>query len=115
LFRSQQLYSALNALKASPKTGHLIAEVRGQGLMAAVEFRMPSDPLTIADLPADTSVPKDIGKRVQQYCLDRNLLVLTTSCFDTIRFIPALIVNKEEMQRAIDIFSAALENVAREG
>lgn len=42
-------------------------------------------------------------------------MVLTTSCFDTIRFIPALIVNEEEMNRAIGIFSNAVEMVAKEG
>lgn len=89
-------------------------DVRPQ-LMTAVEFRMPSDPLTLSGLPPNTYVPKDIGKRVQQYCLERNLVTLTTSCFDTIRFIPALIVSQEEMQKAIDIITAAVENVAREG
>jgi hypothetical protein len=35
LRRSEQLYNALHALKASPKTGHLIAEIRGLGVSAA--------------------------------------------------------------------------------
>jgi 4-aminobutyrate aminotransferase len=83
--------------------------------MAAVEFRSASDPLTLEGLPSGASVPKDIGKRVQKYCLDHGLIVLTTSCFDTIRFIPALIVSEEEMERAIAIFTAAVENVVKEG
>ncbi len=30
--RSEELYKGLNELKGSPKTGHLVAEVRGQGV-----------------------------------------------------------------------------------
>jgi len=40
---------------------------------------------------------------------------LTTSCFDTIRFIPALIVSEEEMKEAIDIFKRAVLKVAQDG
>ena len=76
---------------------------------------MANDPLTHEGLPAGTHIPKDIGKRVQQYCLDNGLVILTTSCFDTIRFIPALIVKEEEMSVAMDIFKRAVENVAKEG
>lgn len=83
--------------------------------MAAVEFRNGSDPLTLDGLPAGTAIPKNIGKRVQDYCLERGLLILTTSCFDTIRFIPALVVTQEEMQEAIGIFTEAVEKVALEG
>jgi 4-aminobutyrate aminotransferase len=76
---------------------------------------MANDALTHTGLPKDTHIPANIGKRVQQYCIDHNLLVLTTSCFDTIRFIPALVVSEEEMNTAIGIFTAAVEHVAREG
>lgn len=81
--------------------------------MAAVEFRS-SDPLTHTNLSstAAASIPQSIGKKVQEYCLDRDLLILTTSCFDTIRFIPALTVNEEEMNRALKIFREAVESVA---
>jgi hypothetical protein len=39
--RSEQLYNALHALKASPKTGHLIAEIRGLGVSPASYLRSP--------------------------------------------------------------------------
>ena len=84
--------------------------------MAAIEFRMASDTLTHTGIDAHaTPIPADIGKRVQKYCMDQNLLILTTSCFDTIRFIPALIVSEEEMDRATKIFSDAVQQVAMEG
>ncbi|WVQ85429.1 4-aminobutyrate transaminase [Cryptococcus sp. DSM 104549] len=113
--RSEELYAVLNKLASSPKTKHLIADVRGVGLMAAIEFRSAADELTLEGLPEGTAVPKDVGKRVQAYCLEKDLLVLTTSCFDTIRFIPALICSQEEMSRAMGIFTEAVEKVALEG
>lgn len=83
--------------------------------MNAIEFRSASSPLSLEGLATGTAVPKDIGKRVQQYCLDHDLMILTTSCFDTIRFIPPLICNQEEMAQGLAIFKDAVEHVAREG
>ena len=83
--------------------------------MAAIEFRIPGDELTTTDLPSGAEVPNAIGKRVQTYCLEEGLMILTTSCFDTIRFIPALIVTEEQMGKAVEIFSRAVERVAQEG
>lgn len=111
--RSEQLFSTLRQLQT--KHANLIVDVRGKGLMSAIEFRMASDPITHEGLPSGASIPKDIGKRVQKYCLDHGLMVLTTSCFDTIRFIPALVISEQQMTKAMDIFTAAVENVAKEG
>lgn len=83
--------------------------------MVAVEFRNGADELTLEGVPAGTKIPKNIGKRVQDHCLERGLMILTTSCFDTIRFIPALVVSEQEMTEAIEIFTDAVETVAREG
>jgi 4-aminobutyrate aminotransferase len=85
--------------------------------MVAMEFRTPSDELSVLDLPEAerSSVPKDIGKRVQKICIDQGLLILTTSCFDTIRFIPALTITEDELAHGLSIFKAAVEQVAREG
>lgn len=82
-----------------------------------MEFRTPSDELSVLDLPEAerSTVPKDIGKRVQKLCMEQNLLLLTTSCFDTIRFIPALTISEEELAQGLEIFKAAVEQVAREG
>jgi 4-aminobutyrate aminotransferase len=83
--------------------------------MSAVEFRIANDELTHEGLPEGAVIPKDIGKRVQKYCLDKGLMILTTSCFDTIRFIPALVVSEQEMDEALSIFKEAVEKVALEG
>jgi 4-aminobutyrate aminotransferase len=83
--------------------------------MTAIEFRSAHDPLTTSDLPDGTKVPENIGKRVQDNCFEEGMMILTTSCFDTIRFIPALVVTEEQMERAVGIFTRAVERVAREG
>jgi len=83
--------------------------------MTAVEFRIPTDELTHEGLPAGKIIPKNIGKKIQDYCMDKGLMILTTSCFDTIRFIPALVVTEQQMDEAMGIFKEAVEMVAAEG
>jgi acetylornithine/succinyldiaminopimelate/putrescine aminotransferase len=58
---------------------------------------------------------KDIGSRVAKKCLAKGMLILTTSVFDVIRFIPALNVTEEEMALACKIFKESVEEVANEG
>lgn len=110
--RSAQLFEMLNGLKSSPKTANLIADVRGKGLMVACEFASAGDALTVKD---GVTIPANVGKRVQQKCQAAGLFILTTSCFDTIRFIPPLVITEEEMARACKVFAQAVEEVAREG
>lgn len=42
------------------------------------------------------------------------MLVLTTSVFETLRFIPPLIITKEEMAECIRITTEAIQEVAEE-
>ena len=71
-----------------------IIDVRGKGLMVAVEFDSPS------------------AKAVQMKSLEGGLLI--NSIGDTIiRFLPPLIVTKEDVDRAVDIFSNAMLAVGR--
>ncbi|KAL7424078.1 hypothetical protein Q5752_001663 [Cryptotrichosporon argae] len=113
--RGAQLHAGLERIAATPTGKRLIVESRGQALMAAIEFRTAADALTHAGLPAGASVPSSVGARVQQKCLDAGLLLLTTSCFDVIRFIPSLTVSAEQIDRALAVFAQAVEDVAREG
>lgn len=107
--RSKQLLDALNALKNSPKTGHLIKDVRGLGLMIGLEFNSPAFPtLTPKDVPAG------ISSKVQAKCLQNDMLTLTTSIYETIRFIPPLTISEEEMKQGCEIFTKAVEDVANE-
>ncbi|NIS79656.1 MAG: aminotransferase class III-fold pyridoxal phosphate-dependent enzyme [Anaerolineales bacterium] len=75
----------------------LIGEVRGRGLMVAVEFTKDGQP------------DETITMAVQKACLDGNLLLLTCGTYDNvIRWIPPLIVTKSQIDEALHIFKDAL-------
>lgn len=114
--RSAQLFEALHALQESPKTAHLIADVRGKGLMVGLEFNSSSDPIcALSPKKNDKPVPDNIHGRVQAKCYEQGLMLLTTSIYSVIRFIPALVVTEEQMANAVGILKKALEEVALEG
>ena len=73
----------------------LIRDVRGDGLMIGVEFS--------ADLNAS------FASEVSQLCLHQGMILLTTSVFPTVRFIPPLNISKAEMDLGLDIFENALK------
>lgn len=76
----------------------VIGEVRGRGLMVAVEFTKDGQP----DKPITTAV--------QRACLAGNLLLLTCGTYDNvIRWIPPLIVTKPQIDEALHIFRDALK------
>ena len=134
--RSKELFAALHDLKASPTTGHLIADVRGMGLMVGVQFAgskltLPPRARASDNEPKKAAqIPEKIASRVQQKCLEKGMLVLTTSVYETvsvktdslnfsdcctqIRFIPPLIVSEAEMKQAIGIIKESIEEVAAE-
>lgn len=87
----------------------MVADIRGLGLMAALEFKSPTDKTQGVYDPA---APSKLATIVQNECMDNGLLILTTSAFEVIRFIPALTVTEEEMEEACQIFTAAMEKVA---
>ncbi|BGP58231.1 hypothetical protein JCM8202_001488 [Rhodotorula sphaerocarpa] len=109
--RSKELFKTLRDLQADPTVGDSIAEVRGLGLMVGIEFKIPGDPYT----PAQGKVPAKMASRVQNKCLEKDLLTLTTSIYETIRFIPALNITKEEMAKACQIIKESIEEVYHEG
>ncbi|GAA6020548.1 hypothetical protein JCM10207_008665 [Rhodosporidiobolus poonsookiae] len=109
--RSKEFFAFLEQLKADPVIGDTIAEVRGLGLMVGLEFKGANDPYT----PSKNPVPANMASKVQNKCLEKDLLVLTTSVFEVLRFIPPLNVSKEELKKAMDIIRTAIEEVVREG
>lgn len=67
------------------------------GLMVGVQFASrPGEP---------------IAQRLSKACLERDMLIMSTSSFDVIRWIPPLTVSEQELSDALDIFSDALEEV----
>jgi 4-aminobutyrate aminotransferase len=76
----------------------VIGDVRGLGLMIGVEFAKP----------ADSAAPDaQLRDRVMRLSFEKGLLLL--SCGEsTLRFCPPLIVNRQEIDCAVQIFDAAI-------
>ncbi len=99
--RGDQLRDGLRKLAAEHP---VIADVRGPGLMVAMEFRDP-----------DTGRP-DAARTaaVIAHCRDEsNLLLMNAGTWaNIIRFMPPLVVNEEEMALAVDAVSRAVAATA---
>jgi 4-aminobutyrate aminotransferase len=109
--RSKELFGFLQSLKDSgTKAGSVIEDIRGRGLMVGLQFKSPtaqgesSNPAT-----AKGGKPPQIAPKVVQECLKRDMLLLSTSVFDVLRFIPPLTITEEELTQACGIFKEALE------
>jgi 4-aminobutyrate aminotransferase len=76
----------------------LLGDVRGLGLMVGTEFTLPDR------TPATALVKQIVGR-----CQEQGLLLLTCGTYgNVIRWIPPLVVNRGEIEGALEIFSAAL-------
>ena len=53
-----------------------------------------------------------LGSKVQAKCKEKGMLILTTSIYDTLRFIPPLNISKDEMAEGCKILKEAIEEVA---
>ncbi|MCU0486065.1 MAG: aminotransferase class III-fold pyridoxal phosphate-dependent enzyme [Anaerolineales bacterium] len=79
-----------------------IGDVRGLGLMIGTEFR------TVEGRKPD----KTTAKAVAHACQDRKLLLLTCGPWDnTIRWIPPLVVSKDQIDTALGILKESLKEV----
>jgi 4-aminobutyrate aminotransferase len=96
--RGEELKATLRAAQEDPKARHMIYDVRGLGLMLALEC-----------------VPgKGYASKIQAKCMEKDMLLLTTSIYDTLRFIPPLNITKEDMVEGCRIIREAIEEVAAE-
>ena len=98
--RGAQLLEGLRGITAGRAS---VGDVRGLGLMVALEFVRPGD--------GDGRVPDAaLTKRVQAACFDRGLLLLTAGTFvNVIRIIPPLVTTTEEVDLALGIIAEALD------
>jgi adenosylmethionine-8-amino-7-oxononanoate aminotransferase len=94
--RGRQLLAGLQSLRECPKVG----DVRGLGLMCAVEF--------VAD--KGSKAPANLGGKVRQACLDRGLFTRTIG--DILAFAPPLVISGDEVDQIVTIVREALEAVA---
>ena len=99
--RGRQLLDGLRTLATRHPS---IGDVRGLGLMVAIEFVKPGE--------GDGRVPDAaLTKRVQQACFDRRLMLLTAGTFvNVIRIIPPLVTTAEEVDLALGIIAEALDS-----
>lgn len=109
--RSEELFGALRALKTDATVGQHILDVRGQGLMVAVEFASPSHSTFDPAVRKDTTA--NLASKVSKRCLEKGMLLLTTSVYETVRFIPPLNISSEDLARGIGIFKEAVEEVVQ--
>ena len=98
--RGAQLLAGLRELQARHRT---IGDVRGLGLMVALEFVKPDE--------GDGRLPNtEMTKRVVAEALRRRLIVLTAgSHVQVVRIIPPLVTTAEEIDLALGILAESLE------
>ncbi|SAM76593.1 probable 4-aminobutyrate aminotransferase [Ustilago bromivora] len=115
--RSDQLVSFLNSLKKDSEYGHLIEDVRGRGLMIGVQFaNTPTNAASQNTTAAAVGAKKveQIAPKIVAECLKRDMLLLSTSAFDVLRFIPPLNISEQELSQACSIFKESFEAAAKD-
>lgn len=87
-----RLMPQLRALKDSGR--YPIKDVRGKGLMVGLEFEAGNPGAAAA---------------VTKACLDNGLMMLGTSSYEAVRFIPPLTVSADELDLGVELFTKALD------
>ena len=97
--RGEQFLTGLRELAARHPS---IGDVRGLGLMLALELIKPGE--------GDGRVPNpELTKRIQAEALERRLLVLTAGTYvNVIRVVPPLVTTREEVELALAILDESL-------
>jgi len=88
--------------------------------MVGVEFATPSPfshsaATSAVSTPPSSSHPKNMAARVAKKCIEKGMLILTTSVYEVVRFIPPLNVTKEDMKKGCAIFAESVREVVKEG
>ena len=86
----------------------LVGEVRGQSLIAALEFVAAKEPATRFD-PSSK-----VGARVTQRCLEHGLITRALPAAETISFAPPFVITEEEVGELVRIARLATDEVAAE-
>ncbi|KAJ3207738.1 acetylornithine aminotransferase [Dinochytrium kinnereticum] len=81
----------MERLKDLANGSPILAEVRGKGLMIGLQLRETVETSLFVDL-----------------CRERGVLVLSAGC-NTVRIVPPLIISKEEIDKALDVFEDVVE------
>jgi L-2,4-diaminobutyrate transaminase len=86
----------------------MVGEIRGLGLMAAVEFVESRDPARAFDPNLR------VGARITRACLERGVITRALPAADTIGFSPPLVITESEIATIVDVARAATDEVADE-
>lgn len=91
----------LTGLRALQSDFAMMADVRGLGLMVGVEFMRDGKPAG------------DLAKAVVDDCVEHGLMLLTCGTDNNVvRWIPPLVVTREQIDEALQIFAGALDRHA---
>ncbi len=97
----QRLLAGLTAAASSSRNPN-IAQVRGRGLMAAIEF---AEPVTLKPRP-------DMTKQLLAGALERNLILLSCGTYgQAIRVIPPLVTTEAEIDQAVSTIGEVLASL----
>jgi 4-aminobutyrate aminotransferase len=96
--RGKQFMSGL--AKLSEK--YPIAEIRGRGLMIAVEFDAQKS-------------PQNVAQAVTQEAFDEDLIVITAGINQTIRLLPPLVISEDEVNFALDGLDRTFKRIFARG
>ncbi|MER8791789.1 aspartate aminotransferase family protein [Mesorhizobium sp. M0983] len=97
----------LKSLKAAFEQNPIVGEVRGVGMMAAVEFVADRETKEAFD-PA-----LKVGIRISQAARDRNLIARAMPHGDILGFAPPLVMTESEIDEMVLIAKAAVNEVAQ--
>jgi len=95
----------LTQLKARLKDHEFVGDIRGFGLLAAVEFVKKRSPLTPFDLSSR------VGARVARKSFENGLIVRPLSESSTVAFSPTFIVTNSQINEIVDKFVSSVESV----
>ena len=99
----------MQALLRSAFGDHPLAgEVRGTGLIGAVEFVAAKAP------PEQFDPARKVGARIARRCLDHGLITRALPARDTIAFSPPFVVSEAELDEMVAIARRATDEVAAE-
>ena len=97
----QRLLAGLTAAASSSRNPN-IAQVRGRGLMASIEF---TEPVTLKPRP-------DMTKQLLAGALERNLILLSCGTYgQAIRVIPPLVTTEAEIDQAVSTIGEVLASL----
>lgn len=107
------MFDMLHELRKDSEEGKCLLDVRGAGLMVGVEFASPT--ASNYDTAKKSDAPQKLASRVAAKCMENGLMLLTTSIYEVIRFMPPLNVSEADMAKACEIFKKSLKDVIHEG